>query len=480
MYNRPSSKTRYQQEATIDSINLKEKQLYLQSSSINPLTGAILRPDQSYNQQQYNNSNFDKKIALQASSINPLTGAPLARNPISYQSESIQQKQYTPYGVQSNQAGYATSAGQIGSGGSNNNNYNNNDAQFQKNLIKFFAADDPNQIQPKQHTKSTNSIPSDPQFQKNLVKFFAADDPSMPNRSNHNIRQTNSRSNNNYQQSIQPQYQPQSRNQNDQQFQQNLNKFFAADDPTQIKKPVMQKQSIIQSQQQSQPKYQQFNEAPPDPRLVSDPNFQKNLNKFFATDDPSQPKKQVSKQSLQQQQISAIEQNKLQRLEQDPRFQKNLQQFFGLDGISQQHQNAQYGQGNIQQQNKSIKVLAITDSSSIARNQVAAFFRTRGIDDFDVFTNPGGVFGLQNNTVQEQSLKYYLDTMSNAYNIKEIYIVSVLDNSSNAKIYTSTNDKRSHQIAIQDLKTVLENKFNVQYKLHGIIIDQRGASEKAF
>ncbi|CAD8089241.1 unnamed protein product [Paramecium sonneborni] len=477
MYNRPSSKTRYQQEPTMDSINLKEKQLYLQSSSINPLTGAVLRSDQQYNQQQYNSPNFDKKIALQASSINPLTGAPLVRNPISYQQEPIQQKQYTPYGVQQNQAVYTTSAGQIGSGGSNNNN----DAQFQKNLIKFFAADDPNQIQPKQHTKSNNSMPSDPQFQKNLVKFFAADDPSIPNKSNNNIRQSNSRSNNQYQQQYQPQYQAQqSRNQNDQQFQQNLSKFFAAEDPTQVKKHNTQKQYNNQPQSQSQPRYQQFNDAPPDPRLVSDPNFQKNLNKFFAADDPSQPKKQISKQSQQQQQINAIEQNKLQRLEQDPRFQKNLQQFYGVEGTSQQSQNPQNGLGNIQQQNKSIKVLAITDSSSVARNQVAAFFRTRGVDDFDVFTNPGGVFGLQNNPVQEQSLKYYLDTMNNAYNIKEVYIISVLDNSSNARIYTSTNDKRSHQIAIQDLKTVLENKLNVQYKLHGIIIDQRGASEKAF
>ncbi|CAD8165037.1 unnamed protein product [Paramecium octaurelia] len=477
MYNRPSSKTRYQQEPTMDSINLKEKQLYLQSSSINPLTGAMLRPDQSYNQQQYNNANFDKKIALQASSINPLTGAPLVRNPISYQQDPPQYK-YQSQGPQQNAGGYATSAGLIGSGG------NGNDAQFQKNLVKFFAADDPNQIQYKSNNKANNSIPSDPQFQKNLVKFFAADDPSQLNKQNNNIRQSNSRANNAYpQQSYPQQYQgQQSRSQNDQQFQQNLNKFFAADDPSQVKKPTSQKQYTSHSQQQQQ-RYQQFNDAPPDPRLVSDPNFQKNLNKFFAADDPSQPKKQVTKQSQQQQQINAIEQNKLQRLEQDPRFQKNLQQFYGIDGgASQQYgggQNTQ-GQGNVQYQNKSIKVLAITDSSSAARNQVSAFFRTRGIDDFDVFTYPGGVFGLQNNSLQEQSLKQYLDTMSNAYNIKEVYIISVLDNSSNARLYTNTNDKRSHQIAIQDLKTVLENKLSVQFKLQGIIIDQRGASEKAF
>ncbi|CAD8163810.1 unnamed protein product [Paramecium pentaurelia] len=474
MYNRPSSKTRYQQEPTMDSINLKEKQLYLQSSSINPLTGAMLRPDQSYNQQQYNNANFDKKIALQASSINPLTGAPLVRNPISYQQDPIQQK-YPYQSVQQNAGGYATSANQIGSGG------NGNDAQFQKNLVKFFAADDPNQIQSKSYNKTNNSIPSDPQFQKNLVKFFAADDPSQPIRQNNNIRQSNSRANNNaYSQQSYPQYQgQQSRSQNDQQFQQNLNKFFAADDPSQVKKHSMQQQYSSHSQQQQQ-RNQQFNEAPPDPRLVGDPNFQKNLNKFFAADDPSQPKKQVNKHSQQQQQINAIEQNKLQRLEQDPRFQKNLQQFYGIDGVSQQNKNGQSVQGTIQQQNKSIKVLAITDSSSAARNQVSAFFRTRGIDDFDVFTNPGGVFGLQNNPLQEQCLKQYLDTMSNAYVIKEVYIISVLDNSSNAKIYTNANDKRSHQIAIQDLKAVLENKLSVQFKLHGIIIDQRGASEKAF
>ncbi|CAD8148820.1 unnamed protein product [Paramecium octaurelia] len=474
MYNRPSSKPRYQQQPTVDSINLKEKQLYLQSSSINPLTGAVLRPDQQYNQQQQNNNaNFDKKIALQASSINPLTGAPLVRNPISYQTESIQQKN-TPYGVQQNANSYTTSSGQIGSGA------NTNDAQFQKNMIKFFAADDPNPIQQKSQQKSNNALPSDPQFQKNLVKFFAADDPSQPQKYN-NLRQSNSRSNNQYpQQGNQQNQGQQTKIQNDQQFQQNLNRFFAADDPTQIRKTPSKNQ--YPSPSLSQQKYQPFNEAPPDPRLVNDPSFQKNLNKFYAADDPSQPKKQVSKQSQQQQQLNAIEQNKLQRLEQDPRFQKNLQQFFGIEGVSQQQRNGQQNiQDTLQQNNnKSSKVIAITDSSSAARNQVAGFFRARGVEDFDVFTNPGGVFGLQNNPVQEQSLKYYLDTMSNAYIIKEVYIISVLDNNSNVRIYSSLNDKRSHQIAIQDLKTVLENKFNVQQKLHGIIIDQRGASEKAF
>ncbi|CAK93270.1 unnamed protein product (macronuclear) [Paramecium tetraurelia] len=472
MYNRPSSKPRYQQEPTLDSINLKEKQLYIQSSSINPLTGAVLRPDQQYNQSQQNNANFDKKIALQASSINPLTGAPLVRNPISYQTESIQQKN-TPYGVQQNANSYTTSSGQIGSGS------NTNDAQFQKNLVKFFAADDPNLVQQKSQQKPNNALPSDPQFQKNLVKFFGADDPSQPQKFN-NQRQINSRSNNQYPQQGNQQYQgQQAKIQNDQQFQQNLNKFFAADDPTQVRKTPSKNQ--YPSPSLSQQKYQPFNEAPPDPRLVNDPSFQKNLNKFYAADDPTQPKKQVSKQSQQQQQINAIE-----ILDSKKIFNNFLEQMEYLSNKRMANSKSfSYYLRNIQDtlqqnNNKSSKVIAITDSSSAARNQVAGFFRARGVEDFDVFTNPGGVFGLQNNPVQEQSLKYYLDTMSNAYIIKEVYIISVLDTNSNVRIYTNLNDKRSHQIAIQDLKTVLENKFNVQQKLHGIIIDQRGASEKAF
>lgn len=41
-----------------------------------------------------------------------------------------------------------------------------------------------------------------------------------------------------------------------------------------------------------------------------------------------------------------------------------------------------------------MKIVAITDSSSAARNSLVSFFRTRGIDEFDVFTTPGGVFAL--------------------------------------------------------------------------------------
>ncbi|CAD8117884.1 unnamed protein product [Paramecium sonneborni] len=471
MYNRPNSKQRYQQDPNIDQINLKEKQLYLQSSSINPLTGAVLRSDQyqSYNQTNQNNHNLDKKIALQTSSINPLTGEPLIRNAPVYQSESHNSK-YAPYGTSANAGNYTTSAGQIGAP-----HNSKDDPQFQRNLIKFFAADDPNQIQPKHPKKTTNPIPSDPSFQRNLVKFFAADDPSSPHKAN-NHRPNQSRSNQLQQQSYPQQSQTSNLN-NNQQFQSNLNKFFAADDPTIIKKSN-QHSNQDKSYQQSRHQSNQFQEA--NFNNNNDPQFEKNLIKFFAADDPSQPKKIIHQQTQQQQQINLIEQNKLSRLEQDPRFQKNLQQFFGIDGGQQPFKGGQGVQGAIQQINKTNKVIAITDSSSAARNQVAAFFRTRGIDDFDVFTVPGGVFGLQNNQIWESSLKYYMETMNAAYDIREIYILSVLDNNTNAKIYVNVNDKRSHQIAISDFKTILETRLNIQHKLNGIIIDQRGASEKVF
>ncbi|CAD8058907.1 unnamed protein product [Paramecium primaurelia] len=467
MQNRPSSKHRYQQMSTMDSINLKEKQLYQSNSSVQLSQGAILRPDQISNQQQYGYSQIDKKIAQQAVSYNPITGAPQIRNPINYPIETQLQKN-TPYGIQLHFNNYTTTAGQIGSG------TKPNDTQFEKNLNKFFAADDPNQVQSQSHLKSNDAQPlsSNPQFQKNLVKFFAADDPFQPKRKN-NLRQSNSRSINQYSQQFNSQYQEQLLN--NQQFKKNLTKFFAADDPTQIKKHHSQNNNPNPSQQ----RYQPLN----DPLLDSRQVYYQNSNKNFAGDDPSQQKIQISQQSQQQQQINSIEQNILQRLEQDPRFQKNLQQFFGIDAEFQQNQNIQQTRNQYTRRQENIKqsrIITITDSSAAARNQVVGFFKARGVDDFDQFAIPGGVFGLINNPVQENSLIYYINTMRGAYHIKEIYIISVLDQNSNVKIYTTSNDKRLHQNAIYELKSLLENKHNIREKFHGIIIDQRGSSEKVF
>ncbi|CAD8155069.1 unnamed protein product [Paramecium pentaurelia] len=437
MQNRPSSKHRYQQVSTMDSINLKERQLYLSNSSVQLSKDAILRPDQISNSQQYSYSQLDQKIALQAGSYNPITGALQIRNPINYPVETQLQKN-TPYGVQQHFNNYTTTSGQIGSG-----TKPNDIQQFQKNLNKFFAADDPNPVQSKSHLKSNYALPllSNPQFQKNLVKFFAADDPSQPQRKNI-LRQSNSRSINQY-----SQYQEQlSKYENDLQFQKNLTKFFAADDPTQIKKHHQQ------DKQDNQQRYQPFNDPPLDSRLVYD----QNLNKYFAGDDPSQ---------------------------QDPRFQKNLQQFFGIDAVYQQNQNIQQQrtQDTRKQENiKPPKIITITDSSSAARNQVVGFFKARGVDDFDQFAIPGGVFGILNSLVQEDSLKYYINIMRSAYSIKEIYIISVIDQNCNVKLYTTLKDRRSHQNALQELKSLLENNHNIREKFHGIIIDQKGASQKVF
>ncbi|KAM3130464.1 hypothetical protein pb186bvf_017466 [Paramecium bursaria] len=489
MYNRPTSLNRYQ-EPTVDSVNLKERQLYLQSSSINPLTGQPLK-DQVYPQSQTYNQNLDKKVALQASSINPLTGAPVVRNQQYYAPQSQSAQGDRMY----------------------------NDPHFQKNLNKFFGADDPNEpiaarIKQKRRRDEQQNyekqqyqqqrLQNDPNYQKNLNKFYGADDPNESIAAKIKQKRKQTYQDNQYQQGYQSQYQQQPYQQpqyqsnynqfqvqqNDPHYQKNLNKFFGADDPNEpIARKIKNKRRQEQQVNYGSNGYQ------------NDPSFQRNLVKFYGADDPNPP---IAKKIKQRRQDTQKIPQYQPQLPNDPYFQKNLNKFFGADDPNEalaskikkqrnggqqenrQNQSRSYDtdrqgiQGAIQPAlNRQPKILAVADSSSASRQAITNFFRTRGVDDFDVFTSPGGVFSFSN-PVWDQCLKAYIDTMSKQFYVKEIYLISSLDQNTNAKIYINQNDRKSHHIALEDLKLLLVNKYNLQIKINGILIDQRGASEKVF
>ena len=78
-------------------------------------------------------------------------------------------------------------------------------------------------------------------------------------------------------------------------------------------------------------------------------------------------------------------------------------------------------------------MIAITDSCSSVVKSVVNFFRTRGIDDYDSFSVPGGISAIETNSIWQDALKNYLDIINKSYIVKEIYLISVLD--SNSVIY---------------------------------------------
>ncbi|CAD8200227.1 unnamed protein product [Paramecium octaurelia] len=138
--------------------------------------------------------------------------------------------------------------------------------------------------------------------------------------------------------------------------------------------------------------------------------------------------------------------------------------------------------GNTQVQDKSQndkKVVYITSTSKAARDYIAKNF-TRDqygtSQNFDIFTVPGGIFGLKKHLFLEECLSKFIQIMSMNYQISDIYLISFLNENTNVQANLDDYQKKELQKNIMNfLKILLEVRLNFKGKMHGIIVypDQR-------